>query len=137
MFFFVFMCIFLFVVSCPMRSVEHLCSTYLLHIYYPNAREIFSASQNVLIDDGGGQTVWNRVESRKTGLPQNTHATERHTAALRPSCRSIPAAKFRHSGELISATKAALNSPLLRLRTQRRSRRKPAGARTTAMFSTI
>jgi hypothetical protein len=36
----------------------------------------------------------------------------RHTAPLRPGCRSIPPAKFRHSGELISATKTALDSPL-------------------------
>jgi hypothetical protein len=46
------------------------------------------------------------------------------TAALRPGCRSIPAAKFRHSAELNGATKAALNSPPNELRTQRRSRRK-------------
>ncbi len=51
--------------------------------------------------------------------------------------RSIPAAKFRHSGELNGATKAALNSPLNdALRTQRRSRRKTAGARSTSMFPT-
>ena len=42
----------------------------------------------------------------------------------RPGCRSIPAAKFRHSAELNGATKTALNSPLNELRTQRRSRRK-------------
>ena len=35
--------------------------------------------------------------------------------------------KFRHSEELNGATKAALNSPLNELRTQRRSRRKRAG----------
>jgi hypothetical protein len=32
------------------------------------------------------------------------------TPSLRPGCRSIPAAKFRHSKKLNSATKAALNS---------------------------
>jgi hypothetical protein len=41
-------------------------------------------------------------------LPQNSHATERHTAALRPACRSIPAARFRHSAELIGPTKVPL-----------------------------
>src|SRR5208282_659937 len=44
------------------------------------------------------------------------------TAALRPVCRSIPPAKFRHSGALISATKATLDSPLFWLRTQSRFR---------------
>jgi hypothetical protein len=48
------------------------------------------------------------------------------TVALRPDCRSIPAAKFRHSAELNGATRAALNSTLNELRTQRRSRRKRA-----------
>ena len=61
-------------------------------------------------------------------MPQDTRATERHTAALRPVCRSIPAARFRHSAELNGATRAALNSPPNALRTQRRSRRKWAGA---------
>ena len=34
-----------------------------------------------------------RPISRKTGLPQDAHATERHTAALRPVWRSIAANK--------------------------------------------
>ena len=66
----------------------------------------------------------NRLDavSRKTGLPQDTSRPNSATAALRPVCRSIPAAKFRHSVELISATKATLDSPLCRLRTQSRFR---------------
>src|ERR1035437_9160434 len=44
--------------------------------------------------------------------PKTPRATERHTAPLRPGCRSIPAAKFRHSAELDGATRTALNSPL-------------------------
>lgn len=66
--------------------------------------------------------------SRQTGLPQNTRATERHTAPLRPRCRFIPAARFRHSTELTGATKAALPFSVA-LRTQRRSRRRRAGER--------
>ena len=57
------------------------------------------------------------------------------TAALRPGCRSIPAAKFRPSAELDGATRAALNSPPKALRTHRRSRRKTAGARTASLFA--
>src|ERR1039458_596828 len=51
------------------------------------------------------------------------------TAALRPACRSIPAAKFRHAAELYGATRAALNSPPNALRNQRRFRCKTAGHR--------
>ncbi len=40
----------------------------------------------------------------------------------------ITTAKFRHSAELIKATKTALNSPPLRLRTQLRFRRTGTGA---------
>jgi hypothetical protein len=68
--------------------------------------------------------------------PKTPHATGLRHAALRPGCRSIPAAKFRHSAELNGSTKAALNSPLNdEFRTQRRSRRKWAGARTPSMFA--
>jgi hypothetical protein len=43
--------------------------------------------------------------------------------------------KFRHSAELNGATKAALNSPLNDLRTQRRSRRKTVGAPLTYLLT--
>jgi len=49
----------------------------------------------------------------KDRLAPRPHATERHTAALRPVCRSTTAAKFRQSAELNGATKAPLNSPFL------------------------
>jgi hypothetical protein len=64
---------------------------------------------------------WLDAVSRKTGLPQKPTRPNCATAALRTGCRSIPAARFRHSGELIGATKAPLNSPPNALRTQRRS----------------
>src|ERR1039457_863830 len=64
----------------------------------------------------------------RLACPRTPRATERHTAPLRPGCRSIPAAKFRHSAELDGATRTALNSPPKALRTQRRSRRKGAVA---------
>jgi hypothetical protein len=56
-----------------------------------------------------------------SACPKTPHATEPHTAPLRPACRSIPAVRFRHSAELNGATKAPLVSPLLPLRTQRRT----------------
>jgi hypothetical protein len=57
--------------------------------------------------------------------PQDTPRDRTAHRCTPPSLRSIPAAKFRHSGELNGATKAPLNSPLNdELRTQRRSRRK-------------
>ena len=37
---------------------------------------------------------------------RQSQATKRHTAALRPGCRSIPAVKFRQPTELNGATKA-------------------------------
>ena len=64
----------------------------------------------------------------RLACPKTPRATKRHTAPLRPGCRSIPAAKFRHSAELDGATRTALNFPPKALRTQRRSRRKWAGA---------
>jgi len=59
-----------------------------------------------------GFTFCSRDCFHPVGYPRTPRATERHTAALRPACRSIPAAKFRLSAELKGATKAALNSPL-------------------------
>src|ERR1035438_1850723 len=61
--------------------------------------------------------------AERLARPKSPRATERHTAPLRPACRSIPAARFRHFAELNGATKAPLVSPLLPLPTQRRSRR--------------
>jgi hypothetical protein len=55
---------------------------------------------------------WLDAVSRKTGLPQYTCATELRHAALRPGCRSIPAAKFRQFKELRAATRVAFNIPL-------------------------
>jgi hypothetical protein len=64
-------------------------------------------------------------------MGQNTSLSGRvKVVFFKKLCRSIPAAKFRHAAELNGATKAALNSPLSKLRTQRRSRRERAGART-------
>lgn len=65
---------------------------------------------------------------RKTGLPQEPTRPDCAHRYARPGQRSIPAAKFRHSAELISATKAALVSPPNALRIHRRPRRKRAGA---------
>src|ERR1017187_6066038 len=70
-------------------------------------------------------------KAERLDCPKTPRATERHTAPLRPACRSIPAAKFRHSAELNGATRAALNSPPNALRTQRRFRRKRTGAQMT------
>jgi hypothetical protein len=49
-----------------------------------------------------------RPASRKTGLPQDAHATGSATAPLAPSVAPFPSAKFRRSAELISATNAPL-----------------------------
>ena len=64
-----------------------------------------------------------RSETSQRRRQSTKHPTRPNcaTAALRPGCRSIPAAKFRHSAELYGATKAALNSPPNKLRTQHRA----------------
>jgi hypothetical protein len=51
----------------------------------------------------------------RPGCPKTPRATELRRRCTPPSCRSIPAARFRHSAELNGATKAALNSPLKEL----------------------
>jgi len=74
--------------------------------------------------------------SRQTGLPQMPHATGLRDRSARPCHHSIPPARFRYSADLISATKAPLNSPPNALRTQRRSRR-PGLAHRPTLCSTL
>jgi|GEM_PF-5469503 len=69
------------------------------------------------------------LRTRDKADPARPNGTPLHSAQL---AAPFPAARFRHSGELNGATKAPLDSPLLLLRTQRRSRRKRAGAQDNA-----
>ena len=53
----------------------------------------------------------------KDWLAPKTQAAERHKAPLRPGCRSIPAAKFRPSAELVGAYLAHLEKRKIPLAT--------------------